>query len=87
MIDEQIIMGKWSEQVEQRKEMQAKNNTRKEKLAGFFFDLAKLCFGGLVLGNLTPLFIASDSSLKWEGLICGVIATYLLAFSANRILK
>ena len=39
---------KANEKVEQR------NNLRREKLAGFFFDLAKLIFAALVLGGLSP---------------------------------
>ena len=36
---------KVSEKAEKR------NDVRKEKLAGYFFDLSKLVFGGLVVGG------------------------------------
>ena len=33
-----------------------KMKTRKEKLAGYFYDLSKLIFTGLVLGGIVPVF-------------------------------
>ena len=82
-----INMGKWSEQQEQLKEERTRNTTRREKLAGFFFDLAKLCFATVVLGGFTPFLANSDVNIRWEGVVCGVVVTYVFAFIANRILK
>ena len=39
---------KASEKAEKR------NDIRKEKLAGYFYDLSKLVFGGLVVGGISP---------------------------------
>ena len=44
-------MGTWSQQQEVRKETKERDKTRKEKLAGYFFDLSKLSFAGLVIGG------------------------------------
>lgn len=41
-------MGNWSVQQEAKKEVKEKDKVRREKLAGFFFNLAQLTFAGLV---------------------------------------
>lgn len=80
-------MGKWSEQQEQLKEERTRNTTRREKLAGFFFDLAKLCFATVVLGGITPLFVNDIVNIRWGIVVSGVIATLIFASIANKILK
>lgn len=82
-----INMGKWSEQQEQLKEERTHNTTRREKLAGFFFDLAKLCFATVVLGGITPLFVNDIVNIRWGIVVSGVIATLIFASIANKILK
>ena len=82
-----INMGKWSEQQEQLKEERTRNTTRREKLAGFFFDLAKLCFAGLVIGAITPLLTQTENGINWAIIIGGIVSTYWFAVSANNILK
>ncbi len=82
-----INMGKWSEQQEQLKEERTRNTTRREKLAGFFFDLAKLCFATVVLGGITPLFVNDIVNIRWGIVVSGVIATLIFASIANKILK
>lgn len=64
-----------------------KMKTRKEKLAGYFYDLSKLIFAGLVLGGIVPVFTDGTYSPKLWILIAGCLATYLTDFLANRILK
>lgn len=72
---------KTADKVEQR------NNVRKEKLAGFFYDLAKLIFAALVLGGLSPLLTDDKTIINWTIFILGLIATSSLALFANQILK
>ena len=48
-------MGSWSEQQEVKKEVKEKDKVRREKLAGLFFDLAKLSFAGLVVGGIVSM--------------------------------
>lgn len=80
-------MGKWIEQQNQQKETKEKDKTRREKLAGFFFDLAKLCFAGLVIGGVTPLITQIPQHINWLMVASGIFMTYLCAFTANKILK
>lgn len=58
-------MGNWSEQQEARKEVKNKDKVRREKLAGYFFDLSKLVFAALVLGGITPLFTNVSNEMNW----------------------
>lgn len=65
-----------------------KMKTRKEKLAGYFFDLSKLIFTAMVLGGMSSL-ITGDFNPIYNScmIIVGLISTYLTAYLANRILK
>lgn len=80
-------MGNWSERQDGRKERREKDRTRREKLAGYFFDMSKLIFAALVLGGLTPLFSDSGAHVSWITMLSGLLATYFFAYFANRILK
>lgn len=77
-------MGNWSEKQEIKKERKEKDNTRREKLAGYFFDLSKLVFAALVLGGITPLFTNVSNEINWPTIVLGIFSTYNFA---NRILK
>ncbi|EJX00303.1 hypothetical protein, membrane [gut metagenome] len=70
-----------------KEEARKKNDMRREKLAGYFFDLSKLIFAGIVIGGLTPVFSSSTNEISWETIVIGVITTYIFASLANRILK
>ena len=81
-------MSNFSEQQKAKTEVKEKNKVRKEKLAGYFFDLSKLTFAGLVIGGISPLF--SHDEYKIVAIcvaIFGVVTTLLLAKIANEILK
>lgn len=80
-------MGNWSERQEEKKEVKEKDKTRRDKLAGYFFDLSKLIFAALVLGGITPLFTNISNGINWSTIVLGVISTYMFANFANRILK
>lgn len=48
-------MSNWSEQQEAKKEVKEKDRVRREKLAGFFFNLAQLTYlRDWFLGELLP---------------------------------
>ncbi len=80
-------MGNWSEQQEVKKEGKEKDKVRREKLAGYFFDLSKLVFAALVLGGITPLFTNVSNEMNWFTIFLGAFSTYIFANFANRILK
>lgn len=64
-----------------------KNKVRRENLAKFFYDIAKLVFGAMVLvGGVSVITNDSDSSYIVL-LILGLFFTTLLALVGNNILK
>lgn len=61
--------------------------TQKEKLAGFYYDLAKLVFGAMVVGDLTPYLLGAAEGVNVLVLLIGGFATFFLARLGNTILK
>lgn len=64
-----------------------KIKSRKEKLAGYFYNLSKLTFAALVLGGMSSLYTDDFKPYTIYVVIAGLVLTYITAFSANRILK
>lgn len=79
-------MSNFSEQQKARDKKETRDSTRREKLAGYFYDLSKLIFAALVLGGITPIF-TNDTDVNWITVCAGIFATYIFANFANRILK
>ena len=80
-------MSDFSKSHEIRKERKEKDKVRREKLAGFFYDAAKLVLAGLVIGGITPVYADCAQDLNLYVIFIGSIATILLAWIANQILK
>lgn len=81
-------MGNWSERQEEKREGKEKDKTRREKLAGYFFDLSKLSFAGLVVGGIVSIKPDNiDYSIEIYRAIIGCFFTISLARIANIILK
>lgn len=72
---------------EHKREFKEKDKVRKEKLAGYFYDLSKLSFAGLVIGIILPLFTNVGDLKIWCVAILGLLLTILSALFANKILK
>ena len=74
--------------IEQIRETAQKDKTRKEKLSGYFFDLSKLSFAGLVIGGLVSIKSDNaDHAIDIYRVIVGCLLTILSARMANLILK
>nr|DAW16436.1 MAG TPA: hypothetical protein [Bacteriophage sp.] len=80
-------MSNWSEKQEAKKEGKEKDKVRREKLAGYFFNLSQLTFVALVLGGVTPLYTNIDVGINWYILVAGITLTVILANIGNLILK
>lgn len=75
-------------QQEARKEVKEKDKVRREKLAGYFFNLSQLTFVALVLGGITPFYSSNiENEINLYVLIAGTLFTVVLANIGNRILK
>ena len=67
---------------------EASEQDRRKLLAGFLYDMAKLMFGSVAVGGLSPLIIGGD--FGWLNIVCffvGSICGFLLAYSANDLLR
>ena len=80
-------MGNFEENRKTKEETRKKNDVSRKKMAGYFFDLSKLSFAGMVIGGITPLLSNLSDSANWITAVGGIISTYGFAFFANRILK
>ena len=81
------VMGKFSENIEQRKEVKEKDRIRREKLASYFYDSSKLVLAGVVIGGVTPIYTDNTEEINLGVVLIGSIATILLAWIGNKILK
>lgn len=71
-------MGNWIEKQEAKKEVKEKDKVRREKLAGYFFDLSKLSFAGLVVGGIVSIKPDNiDYSIEIYRAIIGCFLLYL----------
>ena len=83
-------MGKYSEQIEIKKELKEKDKVRKEKLAEYFFSLSNTLFGSLVIGLSLMLLDESnifDEKAAWSMLIFFFFILIGLAKIGSNILK
>ena len=80
-------MGNFAEAGKIKDEMKKRDATRREKLAGYFFDLSKLIFAGMVIGLILPLLSDTEYAKMWIIAVFGIILTTLSALLANKILK
>ena len=77
-------MGNWERQQTMRKE---RDKVRRETLGKFFFDLAKLVFAAIVLGEILLLQENVFDKSCWAMIIIGLSTIYSLAWLGNKILK
>lgn len=80
-------MGNFAEAGKIKDEMKKRDATRREKLAGYFFDLSKLIFAGMVIVLILPLLSDTENAKMWIIAVFGIILTTLSALLANKILK
>lgn len=79
-------MGKFDDARNEKKERVERDFKVREKLSGFFFDLAKLVFAAMVIGGLTPV-MNGEKDLDAALIFTGIFATELLFFTGYKILK
>lgn len=60
---------------------------KREKLAGYYYDLSKLTFGALVIGGLAPYLLGTTDCINWVAIIIGGGTSALFAMVGNNILK
>lgn len=80
-------MGTWSEKQTIKQEVKEKDKVRRDKLASYFYDSSKLILAGVVIGGLTPIYTNNTEEVNWGVIWIGSVATILLAWIGNKILK
>ena len=80
-------MGKFAERQEALQEAKEWHKVRREKLGGYFFDISKLSFAGLVISLLLPLFSDFENQTIRIVISFGLVLTISSALLANKILK
>lgn len=80
-------MGNWEKRQQDKREGREKDRVRREKLAGYFFDLSKLSFAGLVISIILPLLSDVENVIMWIVAFFGLVLTASSALLANKILK
>ena len=81
-------MGNWSKQQKEEEEKKEREKIRKEKLAGFFFNMALATFSVWVLGVGLSVRESSDISSESVYMILGgIVAVFLMALAGNNKLK
>ncbi len=64
-----------------------KTKVRKEKLAGYFFNLSQLTFTGTGVGGIAPILQGEFGVENYVVIIFGIVMTFIFAGIANRILR
>lgn len=64
-----------------------KEKTSREVLGKFFYDLAKIAFTGLVVGNALAIIIGEEKWLYGAVIAIGILGTYLFARIGYNIIK
>jgi hypothetical protein len=82
-------MGNYSKKQEEKNEGKEKDKVRREKLAGYFFNLSQLSFVTLVIGLMVTLTKESLYSNYILGflVVVGIIITIIFARIGNNLLK
>lgn len=74
-------------QQEERKNAKERDRLRRDKIAGYFFNLSQLTFVALVLGTITPIYTNNEYGINWYVLSVGLALTIVLANIGSKILK
>ena len=81
-------MGNWEKQQEEKQSGRERDKVRREKLAGYFFNLSQLTYTALVLGGAVLFFQGGEISINLSVMLsAGCILAYALAKIGNNLLK
>lgn len=64
-----------------------REKVRREKKASYYYDMSKLCFGGLVVGGAMQIPNSDNIVSIAVFPILGIISTLLFSLIANKILR
>ena len=59
---------------------------RKEKLSGYLYNMSQITFAAMVLANIALMMNTGFSMVAFATLIIGSFASFVMAWTANRVL-
>ncbi len=70
------------------KVVETRETDRRKLLAGFLYDTAKMMYGSVAVGGLSPLFTGSELAFVNIGcIVFGFMCGTSVAYAANYIMK
>lgn len=69
------------------RETREREKVGREAFGKFFYDLAKLTFGGMVIGGMMSMKYNESASLTLTLIFLGLVSTVALAKFAKNVLK
>lgn len=87
MYKDKLLMGNFSSRQNKVDNARERDHQRRDRLAGYFYDLSKLSFAGLVIGVITQLFTDGGGEANLSVIITWLVLTVLSAMLANKILE
>ena len=96
-VNKEPCTGNFIKQQEEQKDAKERDRLRRDKIAGYFFNLSQLTFVALVLGTITfvalvlgtitPIYTNNEYGINWYVLFVGLALTIVLANIGSKILK
>ena len=86
-VNKEPCTGNFIKQQEEQKDAKERDRLRRDKIAGYFFNLSQLTFVALVLGTITPIYTNNEYGINWYMLSVGLALTIVLANIGSKILK
>ena len=80
-------MGNFVKQQAEKKVAEEKEKLSHETLGKFFYDLAKITFTALVVGNIISVVTQQQKREFWLLTICGTFVTYIFSYVGYKIIK
>lgn len=87
MYKDKLLMGNFSSRQSKADNARERDHQRRDRLAGYFYDLSKLSFAGLMIGVITPLFTDEGAGTDVFVIVIGLVLPVLSAMLANKILR
>lgn len=78
-------MSNFSNQNKRKEEDKERNKIRREKMASFFYDCAKLILAGVVIGGFTPLLTDGFTDVNYPVVAAGFAFTIALAWIGSEL--
>ena len=80
-------MGKYNNSYISRKDREERDFKVREKLSGFFFDMAKLILTTISVASISPIFTRSEVPVRIDIAIAGLVGCIIMFLIGYVIIK